>query len=119
MTDAFRNYANKRLQRKHDNWKQLDNFVLSTSYSGFVMLQNSFLFDIIDETVNSLIETGIMKLIFDFDIGTTEKIQYKNVHFRVIDLKDLLACFILFTGLCIISIFCFICEIKLHKHLRK
>ncbi|KAL7010550.1 hypothetical protein ACKWTF_016912 [Chironomus riparius] len=115
VTDAYHNYATEKLGRKFDNWMQLKNFVLATSHGGFGMLFNSFYFDMIDETVNSLIESGIMKLIYESYIKQTVKKKISRVMCKVIGFEDLQIYFIMWSGFCCVSILCFIIEVLMRR----
>jgi len=81
------------------------------------MLVNSFYFEMIEETLKHLINTGIMKHIYESYIGKMVEIQDIKLYFKVISIKDLQICFILWGGLCCFSIICFIFEIlfKIHR----
>lgn len=90
-------------------WKHLDSNDIGLFQLGYAFQQHSFSFRMLHKTVNSLIDTGIMNYLVDLHLGAKKIIKMKEKS-NLLDLNDLLNVFMIWIGLCGISIMIFLIE---------
>lgn len=90
----------------------------STSFLGFTslaMYQSSFYFRMIEQTMNRLIDTGVINYLVDGILKEKLNIKRSKDFPKVLNLKDLSFGFIIWIGFCCISILSFAIEILFSK----
>lgn len=93
-------------------WKNLELNDKVVFQLGYAFQQHSFSFRMLHKTVNSLINTGIMNHLVDLHLEAKDLIEMKEKA-KLLDINDLLSGFIIWMGLCGISIMVFLIEFLL------
>jgi hypothetical protein len=105
------------------NWKHIDPASLIILHQGIVIQNRAFYFRMIYKTVNSLIDTGILKHIVDNHLRRKRAIKNEEAT-KVLSLDELHVGFNIWLGCCLIAFGAFMLEKlvlprKKHKSVRK
>ena len=96
------------------NWKRIDLDNLIVLHQGVVLNQHAFYFRMIYKTVNSLIDTGIMKHLVDNHLRRKRAIKIEEST-KVLGLKELAFGFNIWLGFCFLSLVAFIMEMIIYS----
>lgn len=108
ITDLFQSYAEYTKQQS-DNWIKLKD-VMHVTHGGIVAKPNSFYFEMIEKTVHSLIDTGVMNYLIENHIGRKLTFRKPENEPKVLSINDLLFGFNIWLGFCVLSVICFFVE---------
>lgn len=84
---------------------------MHVTHGGLVTQTNAFYFEMIEKTVDSLIDTGILSYLIEKDIGKKLKFGQAESEPKVLNMDDLSFGFNIWLGCCVFSAICFVIEL--------
>lgn len=84
---------------------------MHVTHGGIVTKPNAFYFEMIEKTVDSLIDTGILSYLIEKDIGTKLKFDQAENEPKVLNMDDLSFGFNIWLGCCVLSAAGFLIEL--------
>jgi len=109
ISDLFQSYAEYKT-RQSDNWIKLEE-VMHVTHGGLVTQPNAFYFEMIEKTVDSIIDTGILSYLIEKDIGKKLKFDQAKSEPKVLNMNDLSFGFNIWLGCCFLSAISFVIEL--------
>ncbi|CAG9803592.1 unnamed protein product [Chironomus riparius] len=108
ISDLFESYA-EYTTRESDNWIKLEE-AMHVTHGGLVTHPNAYFFEMIENTIDSLIDTGVIRYLIESDIGTKIKFGHSDSEPSVLSMNDLSFGFNIWLGFCVLSAVSFVFE---------
>ncbi|KAL7050120.1 hypothetical protein ACKWTF_003962 [Chironomus riparius] len=109
VDEYFKNFVEFGEQR-NDDWNQLEDVVLYTTYETFMFHNFAFYYRMFKNVIDNLIPTGVMKHLIENYYTKKWKFEKLEDEPKVLSLDDLIFGFNIWLGCCLITIIVFFAE---------